>query len=214
MSEQSAVLSQYPNQSIPANHMDIAKFSGRNDEEYQRVLNRVCFINSKFDDPRKPPDYEKRTKCHQLLRTSPYELHKERDPDPVEGTCQWVLQHDNYINWRDRQNSNLLWITAYPGCGKSVFSKFLVNKELRATRSRKTCYFFFKDDNEDQKAATNALCALLHQIFIQKPALLEHIEKPYEQNGQQLRQNMNSLWNLLIAASQDPQASLGRMREK
>jgi len=41
MSEKSAVLSQYPNQSIPANHMDIAKFSGRNDEEYQRVLNRV-----------------------------------------------------------------------------------------------------------------------------------------------------------------------------
>ncbi|TVY39476.1 Vegetative incompatibility protein HET-E-1 [Lachnellula subtilissima] len=213
VSEQSAVLSQYPNQSISANHMDLAKFSGRNDEGYQRVLNRVqdniemmdSFI-SKFDDPSKPLDYEKRTKCHQLFRTSPYELHKKRNPDPVKGTCQWLLQHNNYINWRDSQNSSLLWVSAYPGCGKSVLSKYLVDKELRATRSRTTCYFFFKDDNEDQKTATNALCALLHQIFIQKPALLKHTDKPYEQNGEQLIQNINSLWNLLITTSQDPQA--------
>lgn len=41
VSEQSAVLSQYPNQSIAANHMDMTKFSGRNDAGYQRVLGRV-----------------------------------------------------------------------------------------------------------------------------------------------------------------------------
>lgn len=39
--EHSAVLSQYPNQSIAANHMDMTKFSGRNDEGYQRVLGRL-----------------------------------------------------------------------------------------------------------------------------------------------------------------------------
>lgn len=39
--EQSAVLNQYPNQSIGANHMDMTKFSARNDVGYQRVLNRV-----------------------------------------------------------------------------------------------------------------------------------------------------------------------------
>jgi hypothetical protein len=41
VSEQSAVLSQHPNQSIAANHMDMTKFSGRNDVGYQRVLSRV-----------------------------------------------------------------------------------------------------------------------------------------------------------------------------
>lgn len=39
--EQSAVLSQYPNQSIPANHMEMTKFSGSDDIGYQRVLSRV-----------------------------------------------------------------------------------------------------------------------------------------------------------------------------
>jgi len=41
VSEQSAVLNQYPNQSIAANHMDMTKFSGRNDVGYQSVLSRV-----------------------------------------------------------------------------------------------------------------------------------------------------------------------------
>ena len=41
VSEQSAVLSQYPNQSIAANHLEMTKFSGRNDDGYQRVLSRV-----------------------------------------------------------------------------------------------------------------------------------------------------------------------------
>jgi hypothetical protein len=41
VSEQSAVLSQYPNQSIGANHMDMTKFSGKNDVGYRRVVNRV-----------------------------------------------------------------------------------------------------------------------------------------------------------------------------
>jgi hypothetical protein len=41
VSEQSAVLNQYPNQSIGANHMDMTKFSGKNDVGYQRVVNRV-----------------------------------------------------------------------------------------------------------------------------------------------------------------------------
>jgi hypothetical protein len=41
VSEQSAVLNQYPNQSIDANHMDMTKFSGKNDVGYRRVMNRV-----------------------------------------------------------------------------------------------------------------------------------------------------------------------------
>jgi hypothetical protein len=39
--EQSATLSQYPNQSIFANHMDMTKFTGMNDEGYQKVLSTV-----------------------------------------------------------------------------------------------------------------------------------------------------------------------------
>lgn len=39
--EYSAALSQYPNQSIDANHMDMTKFKSKNDEGYQGVFSRV-----------------------------------------------------------------------------------------------------------------------------------------------------------------------------
>jgi hypothetical protein len=51
VSEQSAVLSQYPNQSIAANHMDMTKFSGRDDEGYQKVLSRVHDYMDLMDPP-------------------------------------------------------------------------------------------------------------------------------------------------------------------
>lgn len=141
-----------------------------------------------------------------MFRTSEYERHKERNPDPVEGTCQWFLRHPNYTNWRNSGNSSIIWVSADPGCGKSVLSKLLADNELRATRSRTTCYFFFKDDNDDQKTATSALCALLHQVFTQKPELLEHAVKIFDQNGQSLKTSVDLLWQVLTTAAQDPRA--------
>jgi len=43
----------------------------------------------------------------------------------------------------------MLWVSADPGCGKSVFAKYLVDSILTITESRIICYFFFKDDFED-----------------------------------------------------------------
>jgi len=102
--------------------------------------------------------------------------------------------------------SNLLWVSADPGCGKSVLSKFLVENEKLATGNRSVCYFFFKDDNEEQKTATNALCALLHQLFTQRPELLRYAIKVYDQNGDSFITNVDLLWNLLTTASTDPKA--------
>lgn len=87
-----------------------------------------------------------------------------------------------------------------------MLSKYLVDDKLRASRSRTTCYFFFKDDNEDQKSATNALCAILHQLFDQKPELLGYGTENYDRNGKYLKDNITLMWNLLVTASTDPKA--------
>jgi len=89
---------------------------------------------------------------------------------------------------------------------KPVLSKLLVDKELQATKERTICYFFFKDDNEDQKTATNALCAFLHQLFQHKRELIKHVVKVYNRNGDNFTHNIDLLGNLLITASADPNA--------
>ena len=145
---------------------------------------------------------EQRT-CHQVFKLSPYEDFKNNNPERVPGTCTWVLQHPKYIQWLESQKDDLLWISADPGCGKSVLSRSLVDKELHSTDSLSTCYFFFKD-NEQQDRLAIALCALLHQLFNEQPQLLKHAMATHEKNGDKLQDEVNELWRILISAATDP----------
>ena len=144
--------------------------------------------------------------CLPVFRTSNYEKHKARNPDRVKGTCQWILQHPHFTKWRNSQNSNLILVSADPGCGKSVLAKSLIDEELQSTQSRITCYFFFKDDDADQKSVTFALSALLHQLFSQQRGLIKHALHQFKINGQKLPQLFDSQWEVLIKATADPEA--------
>jgi hypothetical protein len=92
------------------------------------------------------------------LYTSSYRDCKDRNPKRLDGTCEWFTNHPPFRNWQESKTSSLLWVSADPGCGKSVLAKYLVDIMLPSTKSRTTCYFFFKDDFEDQRSAASALC--------------------------------------------------------
>lgn len=129
-----------------------------------------------------------------------YEWYKNRVEDRVEGTCQWFLQQDNFKNWL-RQDSGPLLVSADPGCGKSVLAKYLIDVEL--PRSSTICYFFFKD--QDQNTLKQAFCALLHQLFTEKPSLIRHAMPDYSNNGPDFVKITTSLWKILGNVAQDPE---------
>jgi len=148
-----------------------------------------------------------------LFGPATYLEHKARNPDRVPGTCQWFLKHPNFRGWHEGVSSDaaqlfsgLLWVSGDPGCGKSVLSKSLSDIELKSSEGRTTCYFFFKDDDLGQKDATKAICALLHQLFTQRPALIKHAIPDFKANGQGLVQSFHMVWNILLRASADPDA--------
>jgi ankyrin repeat protein len=145
-------------------------------------------------------------KCLQLFRRTnsiedaTYEWYKDRVQERVEGTCNWFLQHAHFKRWLNQVSGSLL-VSADPGGGKSVLAKYLVDHIL--PESATVCYYFFKD--QDQNTARQALCALLHQLFSQKPFLLKHAIKQYEQDGKHLVDSTRSLWTILRDAVQDSQ---------
>jgi hypothetical protein len=130
-----------------------------------------------------------------------YEWYKDRVEERVEDTCLWSLKHEHFQRWL-KQDSGPLLITADPGCGKSVLAKYLIDHGL--PRSTAICYFFFKD--QDQDTVRQALCALLHQLFSQKPSLIEHALPQFRKDGQGLINSTESLWQILRNAIKDPQA--------
>jgi NACHT domain len=146
---------------------------------------------------------QERQACHQAFKTSPYERYKNVNPDRVDGTCRWILENPQYIDWWESRYNSMLWITADPGCGKSVLAKSLIDIDFKRSDSPlNICYFFFKD-NEEQNDLATALCAVLHQLFQMSPDLLHHALPSWRSNGPKVQQEVEELWRILIAATSD-----------
>jgi ankyrin repeat protein len=150
---------------------------------------------------------KKQEECLQLFRlttgtnSAAYEWYKDNVETRVEGTCQWLLKHQNFQRWL-AQDSGPLLVSADPGCGKSVLSRYIIDDIL--PRSSTICYFFFKD--QDQNTVRQALCALLHQLFSQKPYLIKYAMEDFAKNGQSLIYLQGSLWSVFEKAIRDPLA--------
>ena len=93
-------------------------------------------------------------------------------------------------------------MSADPGCGKSVLARAIIDEFMHAfpTSEVTICYFFFKDNDEQNRLAT-ALCSVLHQLFSQQPQLLDYAIKPWESNGNLLSQDVHALWRILLEAT-------------
>ncbi|KAK8863217.1 ankyrin repeat protein [Apiospora arundinis] len=124
---------------------------------------------------------------------------KNRVQTRLDGTCNWLLEHENYLEWT-KQPSGPLLISADPGCGKSVLARFLVDEHLPSTSPNATiCYFFFKD--QAQNALQQALCAVIHQILKKHPSLIK-----LNRDGRSITRSMSSLWNLFVSVLRHPDA--------
>jgi hypothetical protein len=88
-----------------------------------------------------------------------------------------------------------------------VLARYLVDDILPTTETRTTCYFFFKDDFDDQKSATNAISCILHQLFTQRPQLFsDAIQAELEARGKALTTSFRDLWDLLLKVAADEAA--------
>ncbi|KAJ5768882.1 hypothetical protein N7520_003441, partial [Penicillium odoratum] len=133
-----------------------------------------------------------------LYRVCPYKERKDRVDKRVHGTCQWFTKHIEFHKWKENQDLKLLFVSAGPGCGKSVLSRYLVDEVLPAER-RTICYFFFRDDYPDQKTHTIALASMLHQLFLAHPYLVsDAVLGQYDAEGERLLESFHTLWKIFI----------------
>lgn len=140
---------------------------------------------------------------------SPYEEYKDFNPERTPQTCEWFLQHAIFQRWKQSSHGGLLWLSADPGCGKSVLSRTLIDEKLVGTEAT-ICYFFFKDGNVQQDNCAAAMCALLHRLFSQQGGLLERYAEPmWKKYGDKLKLRFKLLWELFVSAATD--TSVGKV---
>ena len=145
----------------------------------------------------------------ELLRNlaSDYEDDKNFNPTRVAGTCEWFFANQDFCKWRNSSTSNLLWLSAGPGCGKSVLSRTLIEEERLSTNisTSTVCYFFFKDGVQGRMHATDALGAILHQLFMHDSTgkLIRHAMHSHKSYGKSLTQSLSEMWRILLNCSSE-----------
>ncbi|KAF5494939.1 Vegetative incompatibility protein HET-E-1 [Colletotrichum siamense] len=136
-----------------------------------------------------------------LLATD-HEAHKNFNVKNVRGTCEWFLKDRKYHKWLQSAGSSIIWVSAGPGCGKSVLARALIDDgRLSACPENPTiCYFFFKDGDERRINSYDALSAILHQLFTQQQtdSLICKADSAFKNYGDTLRSNFHQLWKILV----------------
>ncbi|KAL9082614.1 MAG: hypothetical protein Q9165_008845 [Trypethelium subeluteriae] len=129
---------------------------------------------------------------------------KNRNRERVPGTCEWFTSHELFKQWNsktDGRHSRLLYVTADPGCGKSVLSRYLIDQVLPGPQ-RIICYFFFKDDFDDQKSALRAICTILHQLLdLNRHLITTAILNTFGSRKEKLFESYSELWDIFIKAA-------------
>ncbi|CAG8262749.1 unnamed protein product [Penicillium salamii] len=161
------------------------------------------------DEQKTRASADQQKKCHQAFKICSYTEQKDINPTKAEGTCQWALQSSEYLRWIHSNHGDLLWISADPGCGKSVLARSIIDGYMHTPSPAVTiCYFFFKE-NEQQNNLATALSSVLHQLFSQQPHLLYHAIPYWERNGKTLQKEVDELWRIFVeATSSDVSANI------
>ncbi|KAF7559636.1 hypothetical protein G7046_g4511 [Stylonectria norvegica] len=138
--------------------------------------------------------------CLRLLHAvaGDYESQRTSIDKSVPGTCDWFLKHTKVSAWWEDENPSLLWVTANPGCGKSVLSNYLVQNLDRAIPNATFCFFFFKAGEQNRSESHQALCALIHQLLRKFPAAAKVILEAFTgQDASLITTNVEGLWKIL-----------------
>ena len=178
-------------------------------ELQKQSVNTYMVVDAHAKEDRNWREREEFRRLLQALRAkNPYRDQMERTATRQPGTCNWFLKHVHFQTWREDPSSKLLWVSANPGCGKSVLSKCLVEEKLATLDpgNATICYFFFKDVSPDSRSITKALSAILHQLFTRKPALVEHALTALYENGDEISSMFSTMWEILEYAAADSRA--------
>ena len=166
----------------------------------QGIIEAMNTTRKEWDDER----------CNNLMHclSTDYEEHKNFNPKRVPGTCEWFLHSKEFLEWRDTTASRILWVSAGPGCGKSVLSRCLIDERhvCPSARASPICYFFFRDGQAERERGANALKAISHQLLKQHPksTLFKYLLPRFKSHGDKIGGMFGELWDSMLETLSDP----------
>jgi hypothetical protein len=114
----------------------------------------------------------------------------------------WVLNNADFQQWRDDEQSRLLWIKGDPGKGKTMLLCGIIDELQKSTAMTAMTtmttmtavlpYFFCQATDSRINNATAILRGLLYLLINQQPSLVLHIRKKHDHAGKALFKDTNT----------------------
>ncbi|KAG8529168.1 uncharacterized protein KY384_005803 [Bacidia gigantensis] len=157
-------------QLLNADHRNVCKFDNPSDCNYTTIRNAfvatIESIEATFYSTQKAD-------CMQEMRllATYFGLSSQPENDlanitdaQLEGSCQWLTEHPNFLNWRSGLESQpkFFWLTGDPATGKSTMSGHVV-RHLEQMNGE-CSYFFFRHHSGGSSKLAELLCSLAWQM--------------------------------------------------
>jgi len=121
---------------------------------------------------------------------------------------QWILENQDFKQWRNDRQSHLLWIKGDPGKGKTMLLCGIIDELKKSTaKTHLLAFFYFQVTDSRINNATAVLRGLLYLLVDQQPSLISHIQKQHDLAGKSLFEDTNawvSLSDIFTNVLQDP----------
>ena len=111
----------------------------------------------------------------------------------VADSYHWILENDDFKQWRNDEQSHLLWIKGDPGKGKTMLLCGIIDELQKSVAETHLLSFFYcQATNSRINSATAVLRGLLYLLIDQRPSLVSHIQKQHDHAGKTLFEDANA----------------------
>lgn len=206
--EQDSSVLGYPGETsraIDADHHGICKFESPMDPNYISVRNILKSLVSKIISKSKPSKAQAtdRTQSHDLkaflaLTDMPgidYIFFRDQWR---QGTSEWILHDQTYLNWLQAQGPSLriLWLNGGAATGKSVLSSFIVNNLVEQGASCQ--YFFFRFSDRRKRSLSLCLRTIAYQLAQSIPGFMERALELADERMDMETADPRTIWERLF----------------
>ena len=119
----------------------------------------------------------------------------------------WILGHRDFLEWRDGDETRLLWIRGDPGKGKTMLLIGIIKELKKSIHDSGLSYFFCEGRDSRLNHVTAVLRGLIYQLIIQERALISYLREEYDKAGKQMFEDVNAfvaLSKILTKMLNDP----------
>ncbi|KAL9078303.1 MAG: hypothetical protein Q9157_002766 [Trypethelium eluteriae] len=166
---------------------------GRQDDRGEQQANNQCKGAWRLTDPR---DDRQR-------------ILNAKDP-LLDGSCTWILDDLAFRRWQEDDACQILWIHGDPGKGKTMMMMALIEEitdRITTHNSDATmAYFFCQNTIQELNHAAAIVRGLTYLLVDQKPELIGHLRRHYDQRGSNMFEGSNAmyeLWRTLMEILED-----------